>query len=83
MSCPLLFIGKLQLRFNEDFPGDAVMRTSPSSTGGVDSTPGKGAKTPHASRLKKKKQSIKEKQYGNKFNKDFLKNSSHQKKNFF
>ena len=54
MSCPLLFIGKLQLRFNEDFPGDAVMRTSPSSTGGVDSTPGKGAKTPHASRLKKK-----------------------------
>ena len=55
MSCPLLFIGKLQLRFNEDFPGDAVMRTSPSSTGGVDSTPHQGAKTPHALRLKKKK----------------------------
>ena len=28
MSCPLLFVEKLQLRRNEDFPGDPVMRTS-------------------------------------------------------
>ena len=55
MSRPLLFVEKLQLRFNEDFPGDTVMRTSLSSTGGMDSTPGQGTKIPHASRLKKKK----------------------------
>ena len=50
MSRPLLFVEKLQLRFNEDFPGDTVMRTSLSSTGGMDSTPGQGTKIPHASR---------------------------------
>ena len=51
MSRPLLFVEKLQLRFNEDFPGDTVMRTSLSSTGGMDSTPGQGTKIPHANFL--------------------------------
>ena len=41
----------------------------PSNAGGVGSIPGKEAKNPHASGPKK--QSIKHKQYCNKFNKDF------------
>ena len=45
--------------------------------GGVGSIPGQGAKIPHASGPKN--QNIKQKQYCNKFNKDF-KNGLHQKK---
>ena len=60
-----------------DFPGDPVVNTSPSKAGGADSFPGQGAKIPHASRPKN--QNIKQKQYCNKFNKDF-KNGPHQKK---
>ena len=52
-----------------DFPGGPVVETLPSSAGGVDLIPGQGAKVPHASRPKN--QNIKQKQYCNKFNKDF------------
>ena len=62
-----------------DFPGGPVIKTLPSNAGGVGSIPGGGAKIPHASRSKN--QNIKQKQYCNKFNKDF-KNGPHQKKSF-
>ena len=54
-----------------DFPGCPVVKTSPSNAGGEGWIPGQGAKIPHASRPKN--QNIKQKQYGYKFNKDFLK----------
>ena len=47
------------------------------NAGGTGSIPGQGAKIPHASGPKN--QNIKQKQYYNKFNKDF-KNGPHQKK---
>ena len=65
-----------------DFPGGLVVKTSPSSAGGVSSTPGQGAKIPHDSQSKKqniKNLKKKHKQYCNKFNKHFLKNCPHQK----
>ena len=55
-----------------------MVKTSPSNAGGAGSIPGRGAKIPHASRPKK--QNIKQKQYCNKFNKDFKK-MVHIKKN--
>ena len=61
-----------------DFPGGPVVKTSLSNAGGAGSIPGQGAKIPHASGPKKPK-NIKQKQYCNKFNKDF-KNGPHQKK---
>ena len=54
-----------------DFPGSPVVKTSPSNAGGVDVIPGWGAEIPHA--LQPKNQNIKQKQYCNKFNKDFKK----------
>ena len=60
-----------------DFPGGPVVKTSPSNAGGVGSNPGQGAEIPHASQTKKTKTN--QKQYCNKFNKDF-KNGPHQKK---
>ena len=66
--------------FFRDFPGSPVVRrTSPSNAGGAGSVPGRGAKIPHASGPKN--QNIKQKQYCNKFNKDF-KNGPHQKNLF-
>ena len=59
-----------------DFPGGPVVKTSPSSAGGAGSIPGQGAKIPHASQPGNQK--VKQKQYCNKFNKDF-KNGPHQK----
>ena len=53
-------------------PGDPVIKTWPSNTGGA----GQGAKILHA--LGPKNQNIKQKQHCNKFNKDF-KNGPHQK----
>ena len=53
-----------------------MVKTSPSNAGGADSIPGRGAEIPHASRPKN--QNIKQKQYCNKFNKDF-KIGPHQK----
>ena len=47
-----------------------MVKTLPSNAGCVGSIPGQGAKIPHA--LSSENQSIKQKQYGNKFSKDFL-----------
>ena len=69
-------------RFNErsslgDFPGGPVVKTSSSNAGGVGSTPDQGAKILHASWPKSqtnkqtKQLKKKQKQYCNKFNKDF------------
>ena len=58
------------------FPGGPVVKTLPSSVGGVGLIPGWGAKIPHA--LWPKNQNIKQKQHCNIFNKDF-KNGLHQK----
>ena len=52
------------------FPGDPLVMISPSSGGGAGSVPHQGAKNPHASWPKN--QNIKQKQYCNKFNKDFI-----------
>ena len=61
---PLLRISEFQ-----DFPGGPVVETSPSSPSSAGRVPGQGAKVPRA--LQPKHQNIKQKQYGNKFNKDF------------
>ena len=47
-----------------------MVKTLPSNTGGAGSIPGGGAKIPLA--LQPKHQNIKQKQYCNKFNKDFF-----------
>ena len=52
-----------------DFPGGPVVKTSPSNAGGVGSIPCWGTKMPCD--LWQKKQNIRQKQYCNKFNKDF------------
>ena len=52
-----------------------MVKTSPSNEGASDLIPGGGAEIPYA--LWPKNQNIKQKQYCNKFNKDF-KNSSYQ-----
>ena len=52
-----------------DFPGGPGLKTSPSSAEGAGSIPGWGSKTPHVSQPKS--QNIKQKQYCNKFSKDF------------
>ena len=66
-----------------DFPGDPVVKTLPSNAAGAGSIPDQGAKIPHASQPKqnktKQKNPTKQKQYGNKFSKDF-KLGPHQKK---
>ena len=55
-----------------------MARTSPSSAGGVGLIPGWGTKIPHASGPKKK--NLKQKQYCNKFNKDFKSEKNLKKK---
>ena len=55
-----------------------MVKTSPSNAGGAGLIPRQGAKISHD--LRPKNQNIKQKQYCNKFNKDF-KNGPHQKKN--
>ena len=57
-----------------EFSGGPVIKISSSNTGDAGSIPGQGAKIPHASWPKT--QNIKQKQYFNKFNKDFQ-NGSH------
>ena len=54
-------------QYLRDFPGGSVVKTSPSSVGGAGSLPVQGAKILHACWPKP----IKQKQYCNKFNKDF------------
>ena len=56
---------------NRDFPGGPMVETSPSNAGGAGSIPGWGTKI-HMPRGQKPK-NIKQKQYCNKFNKDFKK----------
>ena len=51
-----------------DIPGGPVVKSLPCKVGGVGSLPGPGAKVPHASWPNSKRQN---KQYFNKFNKDF------------
>ena len=53
-----------------------MVETLPSNAGGAGSIPGQGARIPHG--LRPKGQNIKQKQYCDKFNKDF-KNGPHQK----
>ena len=53
-----------------------AVKTLPSNAGGAGSIPGQGAMIPHASQPRN--QNITQKQYCNKFNKDF-KNGPHQK----
>ena len=62
-----------------NFPGSPVVKTSPSNAGSASLIPGQRTKIPYASQPKK--QSVKEKDYCNKFNKDF-KNGPHQKISF-
>ena len=57
-----------------------MVKTLPSNSGSASSIPSRGAKILHA--LKPKNQSIKQKQYYDKFDKDFLKNGPHQRKVF-
>ena len=59
-----------------DFPGGLVVKTLLSSTGSEGSITGQGAKIPHA--VQPESQNLKQKQYCNRFNKDF-KNIPHQK----
>ena len=54
---------------DKDFLGGPLVKTSPSDAGGVGSILGQGGKIPRASWPKK--QNTKQKQYGNKLNKDF------------
>ena len=59
-----------------DFPGGPEVKTSPSNAWGTGSIPSWEAKISHAPWPKK--QNMKQKQYCNRFNKDF-KNGSHKK----
>ena len=52
-----------------DFPSGPMVKISPSKAGAAASIPGQGDKIPQAS--SPKSQNIKQKQYCNKFNKDF------------
>ena len=54
-----------------EFPGGSVVKTLPFNARSAGSNPGQEAKIPHASLSKN--QHMKQKQYGNKFNKDFKK----------
>ena len=51
------------------FSGSPVVKTLPSNAGNLGLIPGRGTKIPHASWPRK--QNIKQKQFCNKFNKDF------------
>ena len=53
------------------FPGHLVVKTLPSNAGSVSSIPGLEAKIPYGSPKKKKHTHKNQKQYCNKFNKDF------------
>ena len=64
----------------QDFIDGPVVKTLPFNAGGLGLIPGWGAKSPHASRPKN--HNIKQKQYCNKFHKDF-KNGPHQNNIFF
>ena len=66
-------------KVSQDCLGSPVVKTLPSNAGGVGSIPGEEAQidpTCLVAKKKKKTQNIKQKQYGDKFNKDF-KNCPH------
>jgi len=65
----LRYIHKFLKFTGGDFPAGPTVTTSPSNPGGAGLIPGQGGKIPNASQPKNK--SIKQKQYCNKFNKDF------------
>ena len=69
MRCGKKKVGMITLTW--DFPGHPVVETYPSSSGGVGSIPGQGTRIPDA--LWPKSQITKQKQYCNKFSRDFLK----------
>ena len=74
---------QLTKAFSRNSPGGPVVMTLPSNEGDEGSNPGQGTKISEASRPKK--QNIKQKQYYNKFKKDFknhfdLKNKNKNKK---
>ena len=69
------YINKNQ--YTGDFPGGPVVETLPSKAGGVGQTSGQEAKIPHASHPKKR--NMKQRQYCNKFNKDFFNGPSEKK----
>ena len=62
---------------NHGLPNSPVVEAPPCTAAGANSIPGQGVKIPHA--LWPKSQNMKEKQYCNKFNKDFF-NGPNQKK---
>ena len=64
-------------RIDGDFPGGPVVKIAPPNAGNAGLIPGQGAKIPQGSRTKN--QNIKQKQYWNKFNKDFKKWSTSKK----
>ena len=64
------FISRLSRPPMGDFPGSPGIKTSPSNAGGAGLTPGWGAEIPHASQPKNQN-TKKQKQYCNKFNKNF------------
>ena len=76
IQCHTSIISKFLKTLLRDFPGGPMVKNPPSNAGDAGSSPGQGPKIPHPSWPKN--QSIKQKQYCNKFNKDF-KNGPHQK----
>ena len=64
-----------QMQGRGDFSGGPGIKILPSNARGASSIPGQGAQIPHA--LWSKSQAAKQKQYCEKFNKDFLKNGPH------
>ena len=63
-------------KISQDCLGSPVVKTLPSNAGSVGSIPGEEAKIDPTCLVAKKTQNIKQKQYGDKFNKDF-KNGPH------
>ena len=64
----------------QDLPDSPVVETSPSNAGGMGLIPGREAKIPQASQLKKENR--KQKQFCNKFTKDFKEMIHIKKTNF-
>ena len=71
---------KNKKRPDGDFSGGPAVKISPSSAGGAGLIPGRGAKIPHVSQTRNR--NIKQKQYWNKFNKDFLKNHTQRERHY-
>ena len=67
--CFLIYFKKKKKDLEGTSLGGPVVKTSPFNAGDAGLIPGQGAKIPHASGPKN--QNVKQKQYCNKFNKDF------------